>query len=150
MDSQKPLDSELVTPQQARLVEAKVVPPDSLAQGEINHLKTELGYLGRLVGSRQEKPGNVAFLVIILCFVFLFVAFLRDTGSNAAPFTITPVTAPQQTIGTAPAPGATNIPSPITVTVTGGLTEPFFKLVSVLIGVVGLALGYLFGSSNKS
>jgi hypothetical protein len=39
--------------------------------------KQEKGWIGVLCGSRSEKPGNVAFLVIVLAFVLIIVALVR-------------------------------------------------------------------------
>jgi hypothetical protein len=42
------------------------------AMAKISH-----GAVGGVLGTREEKPGNIAFIVIIICFFILFVAFLR-------------------------------------------------------------------------
>jgi hypothetical protein len=71
--------------------------------------KTEQGWIGKVCGSKGEKAGNIAFLVIIACFLLISGALY-----------------------------------------TSGLTDPFFKLMTSLLGVIGLALGYLFGAHNKN
>jgi hypothetical protein len=39
--------------------------------------KNEQGALGRWLGSRSEKAGNISFIVIIVCFMFIGIAFLK-------------------------------------------------------------------------
>ena len=74
-------------------------------------LKAEGGFVGAVFGSRTEKPGNVALIVILLCFLLIFWVFIKiDISINS---------------------------------------ELFFKLLSIVFGIVTLALGYLFGSSNR-
>ena len=60
----------------------EITPTDS-AQAELNLLaakqKTfegELGRLGKLFGGRSEKPGNISGLVIVICFLLIFVLLL--------------------------------------------------------------------------
>ena len=109
---------ETVSPEQAEAVTPKIPAPDDLALQELKasngHVQAiqqaEQGLIGLLLGSKSEKSGNVAFLVIFFCFVFIFCAAWRET---AAP------------------------------------TETFFKLLSPMTGLIGLALGYLFGSSER-
>jgi len=76
-------------------------------------LLAEQGWIGHILGSKAEKPGNVAAIVILLCFLLLGVGFhtmCHDAGNN----------------------------------------EDFFKFVSIITGIIGLALGYLFGSSGSA
>ena len=40
-------------------------------------LETEQGTLGKLIGSRNEKAGNVAFIVLLFCFIVIVVLFVR-------------------------------------------------------------------------
>ena len=70
--------------------------------------KQERGLVDVLCGTRREKFGNVAFLVIVACFILIGAAL------NSS-----------------------------------GLTDRFFKFLSVLLGVVGLTLSYLFRAHNK-
>lgn len=70
--------------------------------------KQERGWVGVVCGTRGEKSGNIAFLVIVACFILIIVSLCWS-----------------------------------------GLTDPFFTLLSPLVGVIGLALGYLFGAHNK-
>ncbi len=106
-----------VTVEEARRAEPNVPEPDALAlkESDNNHdkaiLKAEGGFVGAFFGSRTEKPGNVALIVILLCFTLIFCGFFKiDIAINS---------------------------------------ELFFKLLSVVFGIVTLALGYLFGSSNR-
>ncbi len=106
-----------MTAEQARGVEPTVRAPDELAIQEAknahenNMHKNERGWVGAVFGSRSEKPGNVALVVILLCFIFAMLAFVRlDIAKDS---------------------------------------ELFFKLLSVVSGLVSLALGYLFGSSDR-
>jgi hypothetical protein len=108
---------ETVTAEQARGVRPNVPEPDPLALQEAknahenNMHKNERGWVGAVFGSRSEKPGNVALIVILLCFVFAMLAFVHlDMAKDS---------------------------------------ELFFKLLSVVSGLVSLALGYLFGSSDR-
>jgi hypothetical protein len=39
--------------------------------------RNEQGALGRWLGSKSEKAGNISFIVIIVCFLFIGIAFLR-------------------------------------------------------------------------
>lgn len=45
---------------------------------EYNHAqatqRSEQGWIGRYLGSKSEKPGNVAFIVIIICFMVIGIA----------------------------------------------------------------------------
>lgn len=109
---------ETVSPEQAAAVIPIIRPPDTLALQELNAAnehaqatqKAEQGWIGQLLGSKSEKSGNVAALVVLFCFIFVFTAAWREA---AVP------------------------------------TETFFKLLSPMIGLIGLALGYLFGSSDR-
>lgn len=38
----------------------------------------ELGVVGRFVGGNTEKSGNIAFVVIILCLIFMAIVFLHS------------------------------------------------------------------------
>lgn len=102
----------------ARLAEPNVLEPDGLAFREADHAheqamhKAEHGSIGRLLGSRSEKPGNVASIVILLCFVFIGLAFYRLDIQN--------------------------------------MSDLFMKIVSASFSIIGLALGYLFGSSTRN
>jgi hypothetical protein len=88
--------------------------PDNLGSKEVedSHAlamhKQERGWIGAVCGTRAEKFGNVAFLVIVACFVLI--------GMALHSF---------------------------------GLTERFFKFLGVLLGVVCLALRYLFRAYNR-
>lgn len=107
-----------VSAEDARRAEPNVLEPDALAFKEADHAhaqamqKAEHGSIGRLLGSRSEKPGNVASIVILLCFVFICLAFYRLDIQN--------------------------------------MSDLFMKIVSASFSVVGLALGYLFGSSARN
>lgn len=97
----------------ARSVEPEVPEPDRLARQELRRAhekamhKQDRGWIGVLCGSRAEKAGNVAFMVILGAFILIACTLA-----------------------------------------TNGLSEQFFKLFSALLGVVGLALRYLFGSKH--
>jgi hypothetical protein len=112
LDSPEP--TKLVTAKEAREVEPVVPEPDKLALKEVENShaqathRAEQGWVGKICGSRGEKSGNIAFLVIVACFLLIGIAL------NSS-----------------------------------GLTEPFFKLLASLLGVIGLALGYLFGAHNS-
>ncbi|MBC6437179.1 MAG: hypothetical protein GDA52_03325 [Rhodobacteraceae bacterium] len=45
--------------------------------------KDELGWLGRPFGGRREKPGNLSGLALILCFVFLAMAYVYPPPRTA-------------------------------------------------------------------
>jgi hypothetical protein len=95
-------------------VQPAIQEPDTLAleEARLEHERTlhkaDKGWIGHLCGSRNEKPGNVAFLVILGSFLLVCAAMYEN-----------------------------------------GLSEPFFKFLTVLLGVVGTALGYLFGSQTR-
>lgn len=115
MASHDPVPAEqLVTANEARAVEPVIPEPDKLALQEEEHShaeaihRQERGWVGIICGSRGEKSGNVAFMVIVACFILIGCAMY-----------------------------------------SASMTEPFFKLLSALLGVVGLALGYLFGSHTR-
>ncbi|MDR2214608.1 MAG: hypothetical protein LBE59_02065 [Nevskiaceae bacterium] len=120
LQDQKDADASVISPNQARAVDP--VEPDTdgkLAEKELEFWhaqetqKAHHGWLGKIFGSIQEKPGNIAAIAVILSFIMLFVAFgVMYRGA-------------------------------------GDLNENFFKLLSALTGVIGLALGYLFGSSGQ-
>ncbi len=99
----------------ARRSEPQVLEPDPLALKEKhNHEKgmseLEAGWLGVFLGSKSEKPGNVAFIAIIFCFIFIILAFcLIDTKES----------------------------------------DFFMKILASMMSVISLALGYLFGSSDR-
>ena len=84
----------------------------AIKEEENSHARTthkqERGWVGALCGTRGEKSGNVAFLVIVACFVLIAV------GLHSV-----------------------------------GMTEVFFKFLGALLGVIGLALRYLFGAHNR-
>jgi hypothetical protein len=57
---------------------------------EETQFQQELGFLGRLFGGKNEKPGNISALVIVLCFLSLAVVWAVDTyiaqlGKNTPP-----------------------------------------------------------------
>jgi hypothetical protein len=33
----------------------------------------QIGWIGRIVGDRDEKPGNIAFMTILVCFALLVI-----------------------------------------------------------------------------
>jgi hypothetical protein len=78
-----PSNSEKISVEEARKAEPTVREPDALALAEIenNHAQAthhaEQGSIGHFLGSRSEKPGNVAFIVIIICFLIIVGAFWR-------------------------------------------------------------------------
>ena len=55
-----------------------------LHQLELEHkaqqLRTELGWLGKFFGGRQEKAGNISAIVLLLCFLALAAVWLSDVG----------------------------------------------------------------------
>src|SRR5438045_3840750 len=73
----------IVSLDQARRAEPTVREPDALATLERKNAheqatqKNEQGALGRWLGSRSEKAGNISFIVIIVCFLFIGIAFLK-------------------------------------------------------------------------
>lgn len=77
LDSRDP--AKLVSAREARVVEPVVPEPDPLALREVENQhaqaihKAEQGWVGKVCGSRGEKSGNVAFLVIVACFVLISV-----------------------------------------------------------------------------
>lgn len=109
---------ELVTPNQARTVEPTIPAPDELAKKELEFWhaqktqEAEQGWIGKAFGSRSEKPGNIAALVVLLSFAMLFLAFIVAMNKDPMP-------------------------------------DSFFKIAQIFLGVIGLALGYLFGSSKS-
>jgi hypothetical protein len=113
LDSPDPPD-QLVTPKEARAARPTVPEPDRLGIKEVedSHAlamhKQERGWVGAVCGTRGEKFGNVAFLVIVACFSLIGMALYLF-----------------------------------------GLTDQFFKLQGLLLGVVVLALRYLNGGNNK-
>ena len=42
---------------------------------QIDKLRTEIGWIGKIIGAADEKAGNIAFLVIASCFVILIIIF---------------------------------------------------------------------------
>lgn len=115
--SNKQENNDLVSVDEARRSEPIVAAPDSLAIKELDHFHSmemhnlHRGFLGAIVGSGPEKPGNTAIIVIVFCFVFISVAgFKLDLDKQF---------------------------------------DQFYKLITTLLGPVGLALGYLFGSREK-
>lgn len=82
--------------------------------------QSELGLIGRLLGGRREKPGNISGLGLILCFLVLLIAY----GCTA--MMITPGEAPQEE------------------------WRVFEHMFTGFISVITLILGYLFGSGNRS
>jgi hypothetical protein len=73
--------------------------------------ESEQGVIGRFLGSRSEKPGNVSSIVVLFCFLLIAIAFFK-----------------------------------LDLTIQD---ELFLKIVSASFGIIGLALGYLFGSSDR-
>lgn len=57
--------------------------PDALAvleaknQHEQTLRRAEQGWLGSLLGSHGEKAGNISFIVILICFTLIGLAFFR-------------------------------------------------------------------------
>src|ERR1700704_5491449 len=43
---------------------------------EQEYFRKELGWLGKPFGGRAEKPGNISALVIVFCFLAMFVVYL--------------------------------------------------------------------------
>ena len=114
-----------------------VLPPDDLASKELDNLakenkfKAELGLAGKALGGRQEKPGNISGIVIILCFLLISALLLTDCGTPA----VDPVNAVD----------AGNAVSPINA-------DPGYEkseILTALFGIITLTLGYLFGSNTK-
>jgi len=103
----------------ARRADPKIRSPDELAIQEANNahaqatLWAEQGWIGHVLGSKTEKPGNVAAIVIFFCFILLVIGFCVLSHGD------------------------------------GKSNEDFFKFTSIITGIVGLALGYLFGSSSQ-
>jgi hypothetical protein len=110
---------DLVTPNQARTVEPTIPAPDDIARKELEFWhaqrtqEAEQGWIGKAFGSKTEKPGNIAALVVLLSFLMIFAAYGISALNGKDPS-----------------------------------SESFFKITSTFLGVVGLALGYLFGSSS--
>jgi hypothetical protein len=107
-----------VSAAQAAGVAPVIRAPDELALKELQQTnahaqatqKAEQGWIGAIFGAKSEKSGNVAAFVIVLCFIFIFLAAYREADAPS---------------------------------------ETFFKLLSPILGLIGLALGYLFGSSDR-
>jgi hypothetical protein len=72
-----------VSLEDARRAEPIVREPDDLAvleaknQHEQTLKKAEQGWLGGLLGSHGEKAGNISFIVILICFALISLAFFR-------------------------------------------------------------------------
>lgn len=75
--------SGLVSVADARRATPVVREPDALALAEVKNAHeqatavNERGIVGRLLGTKTEKPGNIAFIVILVCFALVTVAFFR-------------------------------------------------------------------------
>lgn len=131
-ENPQPLTSPLLSPSEARAVEPSIPAPDSLAREELKansalrSQRQDQGVIGWIFGSRLEKPGNIAAVVIFLSFALIFLVYWRAGITE------------------------TVVNNVVTQVRSEPLSEPFFKLFSALAGIIGLALGYLFGSSNKN
>ena len=47
---------------------------------EISKLKTEIGWIGKVIGAGDEKAGNIAFVMIAFCAIALI---LKDNPSTS-------------------------------------------------------------------
>lgn len=80
MSDSPTLKPETVSIEVARRASPVTREPDALARQELeyNHAqatqRSEQGWIGKFLGSKAEKPGNVAFIVIIICFVIIATA----------------------------------------------------------------------------
>jgi hypothetical protein len=116
---QSPPQSDLrVSASEARVTQPVVPPPTKSTEKELEFWhaqrtqKAEQGWVGWVFGSKYEKPGNIAAIVVLLSFFFLFWSFYHLYTPTILP-------------------------------------ETFFKVLAAFMGVIGLALGYLFGSSHR-
>lgn len=113
----QPSTGDKVSLEEAKRATPTTPEPDEKALQEAKLLheqvmqRTQLGLIGKLLGSAQEKSGNVAFLVILMCFIFMGIGFFQMPIADHA--------------------------------------DNLFKLFTVMLGPVALALGYLFGSGNS-
>jgi len=83
----------------------------------------ELGVVGKLFGGKQEKSGNIAVFVIVLCFVLIGFAYLA-----------------QLWIALPARDAVAKIDPPM----------PFERIFTALASIITLVLGYLFGSNDRS
>ena len=111
-------DGKLVSLSEARSVKPDIVEPDPLALKEADNShaqatqRAEQGLIGIVFGSRMEKPGNIAALVVMFSFLMLACAYLALPNKDPIP-------------------------------------DSYFKLASIFTGIIGIAMGYLFGSGGK-
>lgn len=89
---------------------------------ERERFKSELGWIGKVFGGRNEKPGNISAVVIVLCFVALGIVWYTDVHVDFYFATH-------------------KIDAPII---------PAGHILSGLASIITLVLGYLFGSNNRS
>jgi hypothetical protein len=81
--STSPAQPDTVSVEDARRAEPVVREPDALAVLEAKNLheqnlrKAQQGKLGSLLGSHGEKAGNISFIVILICFLLISVAFCK-------------------------------------------------------------------------
>ena len=47
--------------------------------------REEMGWTGILLGNHKEKPGNIAGLCVVMCFMFLTLLFFFQPHSDAFP-----------------------------------------------------------------
>ena len=52
---------------------------------EQEYFRKELGWLGKPFGGRAEKPGNISALVIVLCFVAMFIIYVWPPSATLGP-----------------------------------------------------------------
>ena len=84
--------TEIVTVDAARRAEPVVREPDALALKEAENAhaqsiqKVERGLIGLIMGSKTEKSGNIAFVVIFFCFVVIVIGFLKFDMKIASEF----------------------------------------------------------------
>ena len=70
-------DSEKVNVNDIKDKPNEILPPDDLAKEEVRRqadqrkFAAELGWVGKFFGGRQEKPGNISGLVILICFALI-------------------------------------------------------------------------------
>lgn len=89
---------------------------------ERQQFQSELGWIGKVFGGRNEKPGNISAVVIVLCFLGLAMVWGTDVYSNFY-FATHKINAPVMPVG---------------------------HILSGLASVITLVLGYLFGSNNRA
>jgi hypothetical protein len=69
------LDAISTSPVEVPIADEKARREQETLAHERGQLKQEMGIVGRFVGGRAEKAGNISALVIVVCIVFFIAAY---------------------------------------------------------------------------